>query len=66
MFAGTTLVTTNQGAEEERRAANPEVAPTPDGGCLCYVLRSGFSSAQGGLMQVRRGRGVLSTSARLT
>jgi cation-transporting ATPase 13A1 len=42
MFAGTTLVTAQQGDEA---SSNPGVPVTPDGGCLCYVLRSGFLSA---------------------
>uniref|UniRef100_A0A7S2I2T1 Cation-transporting P-type ATPase N-terminal domain-containing protein n=1 Tax=Haptolina brevifila TaxID=156173 RepID=A0A7S2I2T1_9EUKA len=49
MFAGTTLVTATQGHKE---AANGDVPPTPDNGCLCYVLRSGFLSAQGELMMM--------------
>ena len=47
MFAGTSLVTATAGAQE---ASNSTVPPTPDSGCLCYVLRSGFLSAQGKLM----------------
>ena len=49
MFAGTTLVTSKPG---EQAASNAGVPPTPDGGCLCYVLRSGFLSAQGELMMM--------------
>ena len=49
MFAGTTLVTAKQG---EAASSNEGVPPTPDGGCLCYVLRSGFLSAQGELMMM--------------
>jgi cation-transporting ATPase 13A1 len=49
MFAGTTLVTAQQGDEA---SSNPGVPVTPDGGCLCYVLRSGFLSAQGELMMM--------------
>ena len=49
MFAGTTLVTAKQG---EQASSNTHVPDTPDGGCLCYVLRSGFLSAQGELMMM--------------
>lgn len=49
MFAGTSLVTASEGSAE---VAAPGVPPTPDGGCLCYVLRSGFLSAQGELMMM--------------
>ena len=49
MFAGTTLVTAKQG---ENSSSNTGVPNTPDGGCLCYVLRSGFLSAQGELMMM--------------
>ena len=53
LFAGTSLITvtqSNSGSAAERKGA--AVPPTPDGGCLCFVLRSGFSSAQGELMQM--------------
>ena len=53
LFAGTSLIAASAGDEKVGggRAA-PSVARTPGGGCLCYVLRSGFSSAQGELMQL--------------
>ena len=48
LFAGTSVVASSAG----EAAAVPGVPPTPDGGCLCYVVRCGFSSSQGELMQM--------------
>eukprot|EP01052_Picozoa_sp_SAG31_P001199 SAG31_NODE_40_length_31360_cov_6.751575_7_plen_1122_part_00 len=48
LFSGTTLV--NVGSPD---AESPKALPkTPDGGALCYVLRTGFSSSQGELVQL--------------
>ena len=49
LFAGTTVVSSSAGASD---SAVPGVPPTPDGGCLCFVVRCGFSSSQGELMQM--------------
>jgi cation-transporting ATPase 13A1 len=47
LFSGTNIVAVSPPSDEQ---ANGIV--TPDGGCLCYVLRTGFSSSQGELMQM--------------
>eukprot|EP01061_Rhynchopus_euleeides_P046827 TRINITY_DN9076_c1_g2_i1.p1 TRINITY_DN9076_c1_g2~~TRINITY_DN9076_c1_g2_i1.p1 ORF type:complete len:1488 (+),score=730.92 TRINITY_DN9076_c1_g2_i1:464-4465(+) len=47
LFSGTTLVDVKQVA-----TSVPGVPEAPTKGCLCYVLRTGFSSSQGSLMQM--------------
>jgi len=49
LFSGTMLVNTNPNANN---AATKDLPKTPDGGCLAYVLRTGFNSSQGELMQM--------------
>ncbi|KAJ1633267.1 hypothetical protein T492DRAFT_550576 [Pavlovales sp. CCMP2436] len=61
LFAGTSIMSASQtsgdsggdgAAAREESIAAPGVPPTPDGGALCFVLRTGFSSSQGELMQM--------------
>jgi len=49
LFSGTSVVVASPAAEDDN-TAHP--VKTPDGGCLCLVLRTGFSSSQGELMQM--------------
>ena len=44
LYSGTTLMQQSPGDANDAAAALP---PTPDGGCLCYVLQTGFGSTQG-------------------
>jgi len=44
LFSGTQIVNCKPGQEPKLK--------TPDGGCLCYVVRTGFNSSQGGMMQM--------------
>ena len=48
LYSGTTLMQQSQGDAEQAHG----LPVTPDGGCLCYVLQTGFSSTQGSLMRM--------------
>jgi cation-transporting ATPase 13A1 len=50
LFSGTTLLTVD--AEAGAGSAMPHVAPAPDRGAVAFVVRTGFSSSQGALMQM--------------
>jgi cation-transporting ATPase 13A1 len=49
LYSGTTLMQQSPGDVADTAAHLPA---TPDGGCLCYVLQTGFSSTQGKLMRM--------------
>lgn len=51
MFSGTTLISANSG-EQSNNTLGEKFPTSPDDGCLCYVLRTGFGSTQGELMQM--------------
>ena len=49
LYSGTTLMQHTSKTESESSALQ---VTTPDGGCLCYVLQTGFASTQGKLMRM--------------
>ena len=49
LFSGSRVVRASDG---DSLLADSEILATPDGGCLCYVLRTGFHSSQGELLKV--------------
>mmetsp|Transcript_91496 Transcript_91496/g.261977 ORF Transcript_91496/g.261977 Transcript_91496/m.261977 type:complete len:1471 (+) Transcript_91496:72-4484(+) len=55
LFSGTRLLRASEGRGNkaaQTRDATSQVPATPDGGCLAYVVRTGFSSSQGELLQM--------------
>ena len=50
LYSGTTLM--QQSCGEVDSGASQSLPRTPDSGCLCYVLQTGFSSTQGKLMRM--------------
>ena len=48
LFSGTQIVSAGTSGAH----CGGDLPKTPDGGCLCYVLRTGFSSSQGELVQL--------------
>lgn len=49
LYSGTTLMQQSPGDADDTA---PHLPKTPDDGCLCYVLQTGFSSTQGKLMRM--------------
>ena len=57
LFSGTSLMNVSAKREDSTGSSSAPSATkalpaTPDGGVLCYVLRTGFSSSQGALVQL--------------
>ena len=50
IFSGTTLISSTQGQFSSKENENFPLSPSS--GCLCYVLRTGFGSSQGELVQM--------------
>ena len=56
VYAGTKMLQClgDNGSQAGHPKVSP-VSPPPDGGCVCFVLRTGFSSAQGKLVRMIEG-----------
>lgn len=58
-YAGTKMLQCKGANESESDSAGPklysQIPNPPDGGCVCFVLRTGFASAQGKLVRMIEG-----------
>lgn len=57
LFSGTKLLRSSEGSARKAGSVSgaegaPGVPKTPEGGCLCFVVCTGFSSSQGELLQM--------------
>ncbi|CAK0888423.1 unnamed protein product [Prorocentrum cordatum] len=58
LFSGTKLLRSSEGSARKAGSVAcgaegaPKVPKTPEGGCLCFVVCTGFSSSQGELLQM--------------
>jgi len=53
LFSGTNMVTISPGKRQDKIASGVASVPkTPDGGAMAYVLRTGFNSSQGSMVQL--------------
>jgi cation-transporting ATPase 13A1 len=55
LFSGTQIIASNGPARtggQSSKADSTDPRRSPDGGCLCYVVRTGFHSSQGTMMQM--------------
>ena len=54
LFSGTSLISVNPGPKvaTEGKVGIESIPEAPNRGCLCYVLRTGFGSSQGSLVQM--------------
>jgi len=55
LFGGTKILQAEALPKEGETSFQSEVQDPGDGGCLCYVLRTGFSSSQGKLVRMIEG-----------
>jgi len=52
LYGGTTILQLTPGTTTSSSSGEGKRDATPDDGCLCYVLRTGFSSSQGKLVRM--------------
>mmetsp|Transcript_79550 Transcript_79550/g.125471 ORF Transcript_79550/g.125471 Transcript_79550/m.125471 type:complete len:1593 (+) Transcript_79550:56-4834(+) len=52
LFSGTQIIAATGPDQSKAGANSKDPRSSPDGGCICYVVRTGFNSSQGAMMQM--------------